>query len=282
MADISKITLPNGSTYDIVDKKSGYTKNTGTITKVQTTAGAHTTINVSSGAVTFNVPTKTSHLTNDSGFTTNTGTITGVTAGSGLSGGGTSGAVTLNHSNSVAAGTIGSSSATSGATVSIPYATYDSNGHITGNGTHTHTITGFSTATEMSNIGGGVPGVVSDGYVIDAFGNTLSDKLNGSYGTSGNTGITMGVWKILWGTRSLTTSSASGSGTFTSPYYADISVSFSFSGLPYVYLQLQGGWTGSRWATPYDISTTGCKIRLYSSHKNSSDTTIRWFAIGKA
>ena len=125
---------------------SGFTTNTGTITGITTSAGAHSTIDVSSGAVTFDVPTKTSHLRNDSGFTTNTGTITGVTAGSGLSGGGTSGAVTLNHSNSVTEGTIGSSSATSGATVSIPYATYDSNGHITGKGTHTHTITGFLTA----------------------------------------------------------------------------------------------------------------------------------------
>lgn len=44
------------------------TSNTGTITSVKTTAGTHTTINVSSGAVSFNVPTKTSHLTNDSGF----------------------------------------------------------------------------------------------------------------------------------------------------------------------------------------------------------------------
>ena len=39
------------------------------------------------------------------GYTKNTGTITGVTAGTGLSGGGTSGSVTLNHSNSVTAQT---------------------------------------------------------------------------------------------------------------------------------------------------------------------------------
>ena len=77
MANISAIKLPSGNTYNIVDKTSGYTTNTGTITKVQTTAGAHTTINVSSGAATFNVPTKTSHLTNDSGFITNAG-VTGV------------------------------------------------------------------------------------------------------------------------------------------------------------------------------------------------------------
>lgn len=46
------------------------TSNTGTITSVKTTAGAHTAINVTSGAANFNVPTKTSHLTNDSGFIT--------------------------------------------------------------------------------------------------------------------------------------------------------------------------------------------------------------------
>lgn len=101
MADISKIKLPSGNTYDIVDKKSGYKVvsinrkvdsgvniaditigdtttqlyapqggSAGTITKVKTTAGAHTAIDVSSGAAEFNVPTKTSHLTNDSGFVT--------------------------------------------------------------------------------------------------------------------------------------------------------------------------------------------------------------------
>lgn len=70
MANLSAIKLPNGTTYNLKDSVSGYTTNTGTITKVQTTAGAHTTINVSSGAASFNVPTKTSHLTNDSGFIT--------------------------------------------------------------------------------------------------------------------------------------------------------------------------------------------------------------------
>lgn len=46
----------------------GYTTNTGTITKVKTTAGTHTAIDVSSGAAEFNVPTNTSHLSNDSNF----------------------------------------------------------------------------------------------------------------------------------------------------------------------------------------------------------------------
>lgn len=51
----------------------------------------------------------------------------------------------INHTNSVTAGTAGTSSATSGSTLSVPYVTYDAQGHITATGTHTHTVTGFST-----------------------------------------------------------------------------------------------------------------------------------------
>lgn len=61
------------------------------------------------------------------------------TAGTGLSKSGT----TLNHSNSITAGTAGTSSATSGSTLAVPYVTYDAQGHITATGTHTHTVTGF-------------------------------------------------------------------------------------------------------------------------------------------
>ena len=59
-------------------------------------------------------------------------------AGAGLSLSGT----TFNHSNSVTAGTAGTSSATSSTnrTIAVPYITYDAQGHITGSGTHTHTI----------------------------------------------------------------------------------------------------------------------------------------------
>ena len=63
-------------------------------------------------------------------------------AGTGLSLSGT----TFNHSNSVTAGTAGTSSATSGSTLAVPYITYDAQGHITATGTHTHTVTGFLTS----------------------------------------------------------------------------------------------------------------------------------------
>lgn len=51
--------------------------NTTYVSKITTTAGAHTAISNKSGAVSFNVPTKTSHLTNDSGFLTSHQDISG-------------------------------------------------------------------------------------------------------------------------------------------------------------------------------------------------------------
>ena len=63
-------------------------------------------------------------------------------AGTGLSLSGTK----FNHSNSVTAGTAGTSSATSGSTLAVPYVTYDAQGHVTASGTHTHTVSGFLTS----------------------------------------------------------------------------------------------------------------------------------------
>ena len=72
-----------------------------------------------------------------------------IVAGTGLSLNGT----TVNHSNSITAATAGTSSATSGSTLAVPYVTYDAQGHITATGTHTHTITGFAT-TDTKNTAG--------------------------------------------------------------------------------------------------------------------------------
>ncbi len=71
-----------------------------------------------------------------------TDTNTTYSAGSGLSLSDT----TFNHSNSVTAGTAGTSSATSGSTLDVPYVTYDAQGHVTSSGTHTHTVSGFLTS----------------------------------------------------------------------------------------------------------------------------------------
>ena len=82
------ITLPNATgtvalTSDIptvptktsdLTNDSGFITNAG-VTSITTSAGAHSTKNSATGAVSFNVPTKTSHLTNDSGFINSIKTI---------------------------------------------------------------------------------------------------------------------------------------------------------------------------------------------------------------
>lgn len=72
----------------------------------------------------------------------------GLIAGSGL----TLNGYTMNHSNTVVAATAGTSSATSGSTLAVPYIVYDAQGHITGSGTHTHTITGFTTTSDVNGL----------------------------------------------------------------------------------------------------------------------------------
>jgi len=87
-------------------------------------------------------------------------TDTTYTAGTGLTL--TSGQ--FKHSNSVTAGTAGTSSATSGSTLAVPYVTYDAQGHITGSGTHTHTINGFltlSSTLDASKLSGAIPSAVT-------------------------------------------------------------------------------------------------------------------------
>jgi len=79
----------------------------------------------------------------DANKTNNSGTITGVTGGTGLSGSGTSGSVTINHSNSITAVT----SYPTGNTVRDIL--YDAQGHITG--TQTRTISGSGGITSLTS-----------------------------------------------------------------------------------------------------------------------------------
>lgn len=108
MGTISKIKAPNGTTYNI------------------------DAIKVNSKTVSSNVPSNAKF------------TDTTYSAGTNLELDGTK----LKHTNSITAGTAGTSSATSGSTISVPYITFDARGHITAKGTHTHTITGFVKNTD--------------------------------------------------------------------------------------------------------------------------------------
>ena len=101
--------------------------------------------------------TNNNQLTNGAGYTTNVGTITGVTAGTNLTGGGTSGTVTLNMATGGAgAGVYGST----GDTTKIDTITLDAYGRVTGvSSGATGDVQGVSAGAGMS--GGGTSGTVT-------------------------------------------------------------------------------------------------------------------------
>ena len=83
---------------------------------------------------------------NDSGFTSNTGDITNVSTGSGLTGGGSSGSVTISH-----AATSSQASVNNSGRTYIQDITLDEFGHITGITSATETVTNTDTNTQLSN-----------------------------------------------------------------------------------------------------------------------------------
>lgn len=107
------------------------------------------------------------------GTLTTQDTNTTYSAGTGLS----LSSTTFSLASGVAtAGTAGTSSATSGSTLAVPYVTVDTYGRVTGYGTHTHTISGFLTSHQ-----------------------DISGKLDKSGGTmTGNLCIGDGVNTLLW------------------------------------------------------------------------------------
>lgn len=136
---------PSGGTAQTITVTPSITNNvtgSGTSGYIAKFNGANTITN----AVALGSDT-TKYLRNDGTWQVPTGTT--YSQGTGISISGT----TINHSNSVTAGTVGTSSATSGSTLAVPYVTYDAQGHVTASGTHTHTVTGFAT-TDTKNTAG--------------------------------------------------------------------------------------------------------------------------------
>ena len=88
--------------------------------------------------------------------------------------------ITVGHSNSVTAGTAGTSSATSGSTLAVPYVTYDAQGHITATGTHTHTVSGFVPTTRTVN-GKALSANIADADYITAQGNKTVGSITWNY-----------------------------------------------------------------------------------------------------
>lgn len=106
-------------------------------------------------------------------------TDTTYSAGTGLSLSGT----TFNHSSSITAGTAGTSSATSGSTLAVPYVTYNAQGHITAAGTHTHTISGFLTSHQTIKQDGITGAVINRYGVCSTASDTAAKEVSISDGT---------------------------------------------------------------------------------------------------
>ena len=150
-------------------------------------------------------------------FSNNSGTVTSVAignatgetditiAGSPVT---TSGTITITHANSITASTAGTSAATSGSTLAVPYVTYDKHGHITAAGTHTHTINGFSTTDKKLEVAG-----VTSGTTYYPLVGTGSAAATRQYDTTGLVYVGTNGTTTAVGTAALTLGNSTASGT---------------------------------------------------------------------
>lgn len=177
----------NGSSAEVAVKGLGsaaYTASTAYATSGHTHA---TSIATSSGTNQITLAANTKYAITAGGtsyvFTTPPDNNTTYSANTGIKLNGT----TFQHTNAVTAGTAGTSSATSGSTLAVPYVTYDAQGHITGSGTHTHTVSGFLTSSsslDASKLTGTVPTSVLPSYVDDV----LEYSAKSNFPSTGETG----------------------------------------------------------------------------------------------
>jgi hypothetical protein len=198
-------TAAQGSTADAALPKSGGAM-TGPITTSSTFDGRDVAADgakldgIAAGAT--NV-TNNNQLTNGAGYTTNVGDITGVTAGSGISGGGTSGTVTVSHADTSSQG----SANNSGATV-IQDVTLDTYGHVTGLGSHTLTLANL-----------GYTGATNANYITN--NNQLTNGAGYTTNTGDITGVTAGTNLTGGGSSGSVTLNVSSSPTFSGVVMAE-------------------------------------------------------------
>ena len=265
----------------------GYTTNTGTVTSVGTNTGLSGTVTTSGNlSLTLNaLPDMTSGMVgtdefivldnsiqqrkaaneiglsifdNDAGFTSNTGDITGVTAGSGLTGGGSSGGVTLNvdyagsdniilASGTAATGTLSSSDiilVSSGLNDNNFYSTI-SNLPFTNN---SGDITNVSTTSPIT--GGGSSGSVTIAHA--------------------NSGVTAGTYSLATVTvdaKGHVTSASSGSSS--TPTLSQVLAQGDTTSGENILFGLSGGTPGSDDVLRFGGGVGEPKLELFSSAANS-------------
>ena len=193
------------------------------VSTITTSAGAHTTISSKSGAVSFNVPTKTSHLTNDSNFVTSSG-VTSISTSSPISGGTITGTGTISHATSGVGSTIN--------TAGFYKFKYDTYGHVTGVSSVTASdITGLVTIPTDENVKSTTVTTATTNYIV---GSTSSSTTTGGLSkhasavlyTTADT-ATNGYTQLRLGNTTVTTTAGGREGQIrlygtTATYYVDL------------------------------------------------------------
>ena len=167
--------------------------------------------------------------------------------------------ITIGHSNSVTASTAGTSSATSGSTLAVPYITYDAQGHITATGTHTHTISGFVPTTRTVN------GKALSADIADSDYVTSHSADSGFYYRKWNSGTVE-----AWGYKTFNATAGTAWGNM---YYYDFSITIPsgiFSSEP---LRGIASCTNFQWivAGVSIISATSVKVRMVKPVSSSQN-----------
>lgn len=170
--DVSKLTI-GSTTYDLKDANALHSLTT------TGSGNAVTSITASNGAVT---------ATKGSTFLTSHQDISGKA-----------------DKASITAGTAGTSSATSGSTLAVPYVTMNAQGIVTGYGTHTHTVSGFST-TDTKNTAGTTSKTATKMFLVGATSQAANPQ------TYSNANCYIGTDNALYseGKKVLTTSQSGG------------------------------------------------------------------------